>query len=299
MVKISQGFPGQRLVVVPPSIVDVATQNSICGSLFPTHIGMFQKAKGHYISRESGVDETILIGCLAGEGICQFNHNKWYLKPGNLIVIPANTQHKYKASENDPWTIFWIHFKGDMVKYYLQALKINTEEPMISVANIGSVIDAFEDIYQHTESGYTNTALFCLSTSFVRFFGVCRLHQRALKINQQGVEERIKKSVVVMQQNIGRHMTLNELAAISGWSPTHYSALFKNQMNTSPIEFFTRLKMQIACNKLKLTRESIHNIATSLGYKDAFYFSRLFKRQNNLSPQNYRREFSLINSKKD
>ncbi|MGK0270876.1 MAG: AraC family transcriptional regulator of arabinose operon [Cocleimonas sp.] len=299
MVKIEQGFPGQRLVVIPPNIVEIATQDSVCAKLFPTHIGMFQKAIGHYVSRESGVDEIILIGCLVGEGSCHFNHKEWYLKPGNLIAIPANTQHKYKTSDNNPWTIFWIHFKGEMVKDYLQALKINAEEPMINIANISSVIDAFEDIYQHTESGYTNTALFCLSTSFMRFFGVCRLHQRALKTNQQGVEERIKKSVVVMQQNIGRHMRLDELAAISGWSPTHYSALFKNQMNTAPIEFFTRLKMQIACNKLKLTREPIQNIATSLGYKDALYFSRLFKRQNNLSPQNYRREFSLINSKKD
>lgn len=297
--KISQGFPGQRLVVIPPSIVNIASQKSICVGLFPTHIGMFEKAEGHYVSRGSGVDEVILIGCLAGEGTCSFNNNKWHLKSGNLIVIPANTQHKYKASENNPWTIFWIHFKGDMVKYYLQALKVNAKEPMINVANISSIIDAFEDIYQHTESGYTNTALFCLSTSFMRFIGVCRLHQRALKINQQGVEERIKKSVIVMQQNIARNMTLSEFAEISGWSPTHYSALFKNQMNTSPIEFFTRLKMQIACNKLKLTRESIQNIATSLGYKDAFYFSRLFKRQNNLSPQNYRREFSLINNEKD
>lgn len=297
--RISQGFPGQRLVVIPPSIVNMAIKKPICGDLFPTHIGMFHKADGHYISRESGVDETILIGCLAGEGTCSFNNNKWDLKSGNLIIIPANTQHKYKASKNDPWTIFWIHFKGDMVKSYQQALKVNTEEPMINVANIGSVIDAFEDIYQHTESGYTNTALFCLSTSFMRFFGVCRLHQRALKINQQGVEERIRKTVAVMQQNITRNMTLGELAAISGWSPTHYSALFKNQMNTSPIEFFTRLKMQNACNKLKLTREPIQNIATSLGYKDAFYFSRLFKRQNNLSPQNYRKEFSLINNEKD
>jgi AraC family transcriptional regulator of arabinose operon len=295
MSKIAQGFPGQRLIVIPPSIIKIALSMPICSDLFPTHIGMFQNAKNHYVSRRLGAVETILIGCLTGEGTCTFNKNEWCLKPGNIIAIPANMPHQYESSGTNPWTIFWIHFKGDMMQDYLDILKIDITDPMINVSNIDGLFDAFEDIYRHTESGYTNTSLLCLSTSFSRFLGICRLYQRALKVNQQGVEERIKKSVDVMQQNLGRHMTLEQLAAISGWSPTHYAALFKRQMNTAPIEFFTRLKMQHACNKLKLTRASIQNIAASLGYKDAFYFSRVFKRINSLSPKHYRSKFSLIN----
>ena len=153
MQKIAQGFPGQRLIVIPPNIVDLATTMPICSGLFPTHIGMFQNAEKHYVSRNVGVNETILIGCLAGEGSCYFNQQEWQLKPGNLIAIPANLQHKYESSINKPWTIFWIHFKGSMAKHYLDMLKISVNKPMIKVSNIDYLIDAFEDIYQHTSTG--------------------------------------------------------------------------------------------------------------------------------------------------
>lgn len=295
MQRMSEGFPGQRLIVVPPAIVETAFQKPVCASLFPTHIGTFQSVKGHYVKRREGVAESIVIVCLAGGGTCRFNGNEWHLKPGNLIVIPKGFAHSYEANIDNPWTIFWFHVRGNMFVHYLDELQISEHEPMINIPNIAGLMDAFEDVYQHTESGFTHTSLLCLSTSLAHFFGVCKLYQRSIKASQQGAEERIEKTVDVMKKSLHRLLTLEQLAEISGWSPTHYSALFKAKMNVPPLEFFTRLKMQSACDKLKLTNEPIQTIAASLGYNDAFYFSRLFKRHNELSPKMYRKAFSLIN----
>jgi len=295
MLRMSEGFPGQRLIVVPPAMVETALKNPICAGLFPTHIGTFESVKGHYVKRGGGTPESIVIVCLAGEGVCRFNGGEWHMKPGHLIVIPANCPHSYEADHENPWTIFWFHVRGNMFPYYLEELQISVQDPIINIPNISGLMDAFEDVYQHTESGYTNTSLLCLSTSLGHFFGICKLYQRSIKASQQGVEKRIEKTVEVMKKSLHRLLTLDQLAEIAGWSPTHYAALFKNKMNVPPLEFFTRLKMQSACDKLKLTNEPIQNIASSLGYNDAFYFSRLFKRHNELSPKNYRKAFSLIN----
>lgn len=294
MLRISEGFPGQRLIVVPPSIVESALAMPICSSLFPTHIGTFQSVKGHYVTRKKGCAEAIIIVCLAGSGTCRFNGAEWRLKPGYLIVIPENCPHTYEADHVNPWTIFWFHAQGTMLKHYLNALQVSSSDPMLNIPNISGLMDAFEDVFQHTESGYTNTSLLCLSTSFAHFFGVCKLYQRSLKASQQGVETRIEKTVDVMKKSLHRLMTLEQFAEIAGWSPTYYASLFKAKMNTPPLEFFTRLKMKYACDKLKLTNDPIQNIAASLGYNDAFYFSRQFKKHNKLSPKNYRQQFSLV-----
>jgi AraC family transcriptional regulator of arabinose operon len=296
MLKTPEGFPGQRLIVVPPAIIVSALRKPICLGLFPTHIGTFQSVKGHFVKRQDGNPEAIIIVCLAGQGTCRFNGREWYLKPGHLIVIPKKCPHSYEANNDNPWTIFWFHVVGDMFSHYLEELQISENEPIINIPNISGLMDAFEDVYQHTESGYTNTSLLCLSTSLAHFLGICKLYQRSIKVSQQGVEKRIEKTVEVMKKSLHRLMTLDQLAEIAGWSPTHYAALFKRMMNVPPLEFFTRLKMQSACEKLKLTHEPIQTIASSLGYNDAFYFSRLFKRHNELSPKNYRKTFSLINS---
>jgi AraC-like DNA-binding protein len=297
-IRIAEGFPGQRLIVVPSSIVDYAGRLPISRDLFPTHIGMFQSAKGHYINRKHGAPEHILIGCLAGSGKCKIRSHQWNLKSGNLIFLPANVRHEYSADEKTPWTIFWIHFNGKHAQEYLNALEISEEEPLINVSNMAGLIDTFEDIYQHTESGYTDTALLCLSTSFSRFLGVCRLYQRAVKASQRKTEDRVLESLKVMRESLHRKLSLDDLSAIAGWSPPHYSSVFKKQMNVSPMEFFARLKMQHACNQLKMTNDSIANIAASLGYEDSFYFSRTFRRHLDMAPSDYRNKFSLVKSSK-
>lgn len=295
MLRMSEGFPGQRLIVVPPAIVETALKKPICASLFPTHVGTFQAVKGHYVTRRAGSPEAIIIVCLAGEGSCKFNGKEWQLKPGHLIVIPHDCPHSYEADQEHPWTIFWFHVRGKMFSSYLEELQISDIDPIINIPNIAGLMDAFEAVYQHTESGFTDTSLLCLSTSLAHFLGVCKLYQRSIKASQQGVEKRIEKTIDVMKKSLHRLLTLEQLAEIAGWSPTHYAALFKRKINVPPLEFFTRLKMQSACDKLKITNEPIQIIAASLGYNDAFYFSRLFKRHNELSPKNYRKAFSLIN----
>jgi len=292
--RIAEGFPGQRLVIVPPSIVRNTRNLPVMRNIFPTHLGMFQNAKGHYVHRPEGASEHILIGCIAGSGVCHIRSQQWTLKPGNLIFLPKDIEHKYISDAENPWSIFWIHFIGDDAPHHLKYLDISEKQPLTNVSNIGGLIDAFEDIFQHTESGYTDTAQLCLSTSFSRFLGICRLYQRAVKANQQRIEDRILESVRVMRESLHRTLSLSDLASIAGWSPTYYCAMFKKQLSISPMEFFTRLKIHHACNQLKMTNEPVSNIAASLGYEDSFYFSKLFRGRQGVSPREYRKRHSLL-----
>lgn len=59
-------------------------------------------------------------------------------------------------------------------------------------------------------------------------------------------------------------------------------------MNISPQKFLLRLRMEDAKQQLKNTNESIQTIAHRVGYKDAFTFSKAFKRYSGFSPKLYR-----------
>lgn len=293
-IRIAEGFPDQRLIVVPGAIVDYARRHPICADLFPTHIGMFQSARHHFISRPEGTAENILIGCLGGSGACVIRDKVWRVSAGNLIFLPANVRHEYFADKLQPWSIFWIHFIGGRTKAYLDQLSIDEQNPLTRASNMASVIDAFEDIYQHTEKGYTDTALLCLSTHLGRFLGVTRTCQRSISLRRQTSEDRVLYIQQVMRDNLNRPLSLSELADIAGWSTAHFSTVFRKQVSVAPMEYFTRLKVQRACTKLKMTRETIAGISASLGYNDSFYFSRLFRRHIGISPTDYRKKYTLI-----
>jgi AraC-like DNA-binding protein len=54
------------------------------------------------------------------------------------------------------------------------------------------------------------------------------------------------------------------------------------------MDYFTRLRLHQACQLLDNSDLSVKEVATALGYDDPFYFSRIFKALNEISPTEYR-----------
>ena len=91
-----------------------------------------------------------------------------------------------------------------------------------------------------------------------------------------------------MQENIERHISLEQLASFAGYTPGHFSTIFKRAIGHAPIAYFNLLKMQTACNLLDSTDMNINQIAAKLGFDDSYYFSRLFSKIMGMPPSAYR-----------
>jgi len=70
-----------------------------------------------------------------------------------------------------------------------------------------------------------------------------------------------------------------------------FTLLFKQEMGTTPHQFWLNEKIGEAQSLLIKSELSIKEIANALGFRDEFYFSRLFKRKEGVSPTQYRRQF--------
>ncbi|MDX1506105.1 MAG: AraC family transcriptional regulator, partial [Spongiibacter sp.] len=92
----------------------------------------------------------------------------------------------------------------------------------------------------------------------------------------------------MMQEHIHGQLNLDELAASANLSKFHFTKKFKAWSGQSPIQYFINMKVQRACYLLDSTGMSIKEVAAALGYDDAYYFSRVFKKTIGLSPSEYR-----------
>ena len=290
--RIREGFPGQRLVVLPPSIVQKAAELPVCRSLYATRIGRFDAAKHHFIVRSRGTRDYIFIACLGGAGRCWIQKRPWTLEEGHAIVLPPGVHHRYQADEADPWTILWVHFSGRSAAEHCRALNVTREQPRFWIGDMPRITAAFEEVYSYVLGGHTDADLLGLSTSLARLFGLCRYHQRVLGAPGRETEERVLAAIRHMHENVGRPLRLEECARRTGWSPSHFSMAFKRQVNMAPMEFFARLKTTRACELLKTTNLSIEEVAAACGFEDSFYFSRFFKKHHHLSPSRYRQRYS-------
>lgn len=91
-----------------------------------------------------------------------------------------------------------------------------------------------------------------------------------------------------MEENFSRDISLEEISAFVNLSPYYFSRLFKQEEGLSFVEYLTRLRIEEAKRLLRSSQESIVNIALRVGYSEANYFSRVFRKLEGCTPSQYR-----------
>lgn len=99
----------------------------------------------------------------------------------------------------------------------------------------------------------------------------------------------IERTIDYMVTHYRDHITLKDLAGIAGLSVSHYTRLFKQYTNHSPIDYLLHLRMDRAKELLVLSDYKLKAVAQSVGYSDELYFSRLFKKIVGKSPSEFAR----------
>ena len=85
-----------------------------------------------------------------------------------------------------------------------------------------------------------------------------------------------------------QNISLNLVAKEVNISPSYLSAVFSREAEQTFVEYLTQKRMQEALRRLKTTTDKTSTIAEAVGYKDAHYFSYIFKKTFGCSPKEYR-----------
>lgn len=91
------------------------------------------------------------------------------------------------------------------------------------------------------------------------------------------------------------NVTLDQVAKHFGYQKNYLSRLFHKLFNKDFIHFRLIIRMNIACEQLKLTTKSIEEISAELGYKDVSTFTKQFIESNGIKPSLYRKNNTEFN----
>jgi transcriptional regulator GlxA family with amidase domain len=83
---------------------------------------------------------------------------------------------------------------------------------------------------------------------------------------------------------------------LSGLAERSFKRRFQSATGMTPLEYVHTLRLEEAKHMLESSAQSIEAIANEVGYEDAGFFSRLFRRKVNLTPALYRRRFGNMRS---
>jgi len=288
--KRKDGFDGQKLISLPKSIYKNAQlDNPLLSQLFITHIGYFPKASHHYRERKKGCEDNILIYCLQGKGWFVIDKKKYLIKPNQFIHIPATTAYmRYGADEQDPWTIYWVHYSGRDMFNFNQSLKIKEHNGVQDILFNEKAIDIWKNMYQSLEMGYSRDNLCNANLCLYHFLATFFYPDKHLHQDGPAEPDLINDTVHYMRAHLHERLNVEDFAALNNLSASHFSNLFRKSTGMPPIDYFIHLKMQKACQLLYSPSLKIKEIAYAIGYDDPYYFSRIFKKLMGISPEQYR-----------
>ncbi len=287
--RIREGFPGQRIVVLPRRIVASWLATGPLFDFVPSDVGYFPHARWHFVERKKPISQAILIYCIEGEGWGRFGDGDAFpIRAGHTVLIPSKTIHAYGASAESPWTIYWVHVNGLKADTLPRLLEADTDYPLLFVGKDPALASLFERILSIVGRGYSADSLLQASMALGELIAHFVVNRHRHPNNDNGMDERIERVIDLMHNSLGETLSIEDLAGRVNLSCSHFAAIFKKRTGFPVLDFFTRLKMQQACFLLDSTDMPIKTIAADLGFDDPFYFSRTFRRIYDLSPLQYR-----------
>ncbi len=161
-------------------------------------------------------------------------------------------------------------------------LRLNSE----SLQWVSGMIEAMHQEFKSRKDGYL--------TIIQSYFNALAVYlSRAYTSSSQSPSERVLKlaeTVSFMEKQYKEPLKLDDLALRAHLSVRHFSRTFKENYQTTPMEYILALRLGHACNLIACTDMTMAQIALDSGFTDSNYFTRQFHQRYGLTPTRYRRE---------
>ncbi|MBQ6173115.1 MAG: AraC family transcriptional regulator [Clostridia bacterium] len=220
-------------------------------------------------------DHWELIYCTHGSGLLRFSRAALSYQRGDVTVIPPNIEHS-NSSEKGMRNIY-----VEMV-----APSFTVTEPTLVRCDDPGLLQAFEGAFRHFHSdGRQRDALLRLYGALISTY----LASAWSGASRPAVADEIARTIEI---NLGNsEFELDTYLRSLPFSDDYLRRLFQRAFGVTPHGFLTDLRLSRAAELLAgsdRSSVSVIDIARSCGYRDALYFSRIFKKKYGVPPSRYR-----------
>ena len=252
-------------------------------------IGRLKAQKAH-TSKRQNLSSFLFFYVKSGSGFLDYQGKEYTISQGDCVFINCQNPYSHRTSEN-LWSLEWIHFNGNVVlPIYLKYLErggqpiFHPENP----ENIESIFDSINNVAHSTDyirDIRINEALSSLLTFVMSF-----------SWNPDAVpENNNSKTLFLLREYLDSHyqdkITLDDLADRFLVNKYTLSRGFKEQFGTSIINYLLFVRITHAKQLLRFTSDSVEDVGNQCGITPLYYFSRIFKQIEGISPMEYRSQW--------
>ncbi|QLB42571.1 MULTISPECIES: arabinose operon transcriptional regulator AraC [Mannheimia] len=256
--------------------------------------GITQCEKGNYldfaVDKPQGMSGYMLQLTTFGQGAV-FDGNKTFTtQRGQLLLFyPGTIQYYYRHLDCQSWHYKWIYFMPNpkLNKWLnwsdkeadIGQIKINNHRYFQEISQLFSKVD------MELKSGYFFKE--DVATTLLEYLLMKCISAEKIAIIPT-IDQRILAVCDTILSNLSANDSVEMIAEKVFLSSSRLSHLFKQFLGVSLVQWRELQRISESKKLLYFSNMSILNIAKSLGYEDALYFSKIFKKHTGLSPTEFR-----------
>ena len=235
--------------------------------------------------------ELVLIEC--GSGIITVDGTKYHARPSQLFYFYPGLPHSLLSNPKDPLKFHAIHFSFCEVIFEGGKWSIldgsPQKLPIHSVTNISKfklLLDRFQNVIAYWKNGDMNNS--AVNGNFLELLYIIKEEAQNPGLDFHN-KMLVKKIIQYINQNINQDLKITDLASIAGLSQDYLGSIFKKHTGYTINKYINKVRIDRAKELLFKEHTKVREVADSLGFRDEFYFSRVFKKFEGVSPSEFMR----------
>jgi len=255
-----------------------------------------RKETGTFELRSEQDDHHWLIVAESDQGGIVIDGCYFSMRLGAVFICSSNQRVEWIDSELEGRSIYLLRFEMNVqARESTYAMTINGERQDGSLQLHGeyqimplvSAIEKCHIIERYWNSGKVPD----------RFYSEAAFHEllgMILNSSFQGTTIAVERARRELEERFVETVSIDHLAELAGMSRYHFMRLFKEKYRKSVGDYVTELRLNEAKRLMAEPNElTLRDIAERVGYNNAAYFSRLFKKQVGFAPVVYLRNQAL------
>nr|WP_228550649.1 AraC family transcriptional regulator [Endozoicomonas sp. OPT23] len=228
---------------------------------------------------------------LEGSGHYNCIRTQLNTQPGDILLFsPTAYIHKQLAEDCDEWNYSFVKFQAnDRILDLLNWPEIASGIFHIKAESKQELEAVSSTIGFIAQQGWSSDASEVNIRSRLVEALLLRCNQIIESNGYQRTDSRLLTAVRYIDDHFTEELTVEKIARAACLSASALSKLFRKNYGISVMQWREEKRIAAACNKLIYSSLQVSQIASQLGYTNAMYFSRCFRRQMKMSPSEYKR----------
>lgn len=202
------------------------------------------------------------------------------LPPGHAFLIPIPSNTTYYCNTGETWTFLWVNFVGDSPNLLCAEL-CQRFGYVYDLRRFPQVFETLLSLYQHRLENHRYNTYYVSAQVYRLLMGLYQYHDSPAS----QIPASIVDACQFMKASLDNsNLSIEEIAARSGYSKYHFTRKFKQHMRLGPHQYLVKLRLEKAVDLITTTDLPIKIISERVGFKEITHFYNIFKKHMKITP---------------